>query len=358
MRAAGRPDRRPGCTVWRIMWMVRAGRGGVMVEEFLLRGIVGITEDRLPELSLPVTKDALLKLYEQTFPEAKPNSRLSWASQLLRLLTEVAIGDEVIMGDPDHRRYLLGRIESDYVFVPGVGETSVHGRRVKWDREAPRDQLSTDTRNTLGSVLTVFRLNPEAEADVRARAVALGAEPTGTTVTTAPAPVLDAPALRRLAEETFAKADEFIEDQINALSPYEMQDLVAGLLRAMGYRTTVADPGPDRGVDVFASPDGLGLQDPRIFVEVKHRVAQIGAPQIRTFVGGRRPGDRCLYVSTGGFSKEAYYEAERSTVAIRLITLPQLRQLVVDNYDRLDTETRSLVPLRKYYWPIGEGERG
>lgn len=31
----------------------------------------------------------------------------------------------------------------------------------------------------------------------------------------------------------------------------------------------------------------------------------IGAQELRAFIGGRQAGDRCLYVSTGGFTKEA-----------------------------------------------------
>jgi len=80
----------------------------------------------------------------------------------------------------------------------------------------------------------------------------------------------------------------------------------------MGYHTTVAADGSDRGADIFASPDGLGLQEPRIFVEVKHRSGSMGADELRKFLGGRRAGDRCLYVSTGGFTKAARYEAERA----------------------------------------------
>ena len=94
-----------------------------------------------------------------------------------------------------------------------------------------------------------------------------------------------------------------------------MEHFVAGLLRAMGYRTTVSPTGADRGVDVFASPDGLGLEEPRVFVEVKHRRTEaMGAQALRSFLGGRTAGDRCLYVSTGGFTKDARYEADRSAV--------------------------------------------
>ena len=152
------------------------------------------------------------------------------------------------------------------------------------------------------------------------------------------------------------KAAEFIEDRIAGLEPYDMQDLVAGLLRAMGYKTRVSPKGADRGVDIFASPDGLGLQEPRIFVEVKHRRnSAMGSQELRTFMGGRQQGDRCLYVSTGGFTREAHYEAERSSVPLTLLGLPELRALLVEHYEALDVETKRLVPLTKFYWPVSDG---
>jgi thermitase len=71
----------------------------------------------------------------------------------------------------------------------------------------------------------------------------------------------------------------------------------------------------------------------------------------RAFLGGRQPGDRCLYVSTGGFTKEARYEAERSSIPITLITLPELRELLVEHYESLRPLGTSLVPLERLYWP-------
>lgn len=66
----------------------------------------------------------------------------------------------------------------------------------------------------------------------------------------------------------------------------------------------------------------------RIFVEVKHRSQVIGAREVRAFLGGRKRGDRCLYVSTGGVTKDARYEADRADVPIALVTLPRLRALL------------------------------
>lgn len=53
---------------------------------------------------------------------------------------------------------------------------------------------------------------------------------------------------------------------------------------------------------------------------------QIGAPEVRAFLGGRRPTDRCLYVSTGGFSREARYEADRANIPLHLVDMPELRE--------------------------------
>ena len=121
----------------------------------------------------------------------------------------------------------------------------------------------------------------------------------------------------------------------------------------MGYRTHVTPPGADRGTDITASPDGLGLEEPRIFVQVKHQTGTaMGADEIRSFLGGRRSGDKCLYVSTGGFTKDAKYEADRSTVPLTLISMPTLRDLLLQYYENLDAPTRTLVPLQRLYWPV------
>ena len=72
-------------------------------------------------------------------------------------------------------------------------------------------------------------------------------------------------------EDFEAVAFERIEDQVNQLDWADLQELVAGILRAMNYKTQVSPPGSDLGRDILASPDGFGFEQPRIVVEVKHR---------------------------------------------------------------------------------------
>lgn len=121
------------------------------------------------------------------------------------------------------------------------------------------------------------------------------------------------------------------------------------------YKTQVSPPGSDLGRDILASPDGFGFERPRIVVEVKHRKGQMGSKDIRGFLGGRHPEDRGLYVSTGGFTKDARYEADRSTVPLALWTPQELTKALVDNYENADATTRSLITLRPLYVPAEVG---
>lgn len=130
-----------------------------------------------------------------------------------------------------------------------------------------------------------------------------------------------------------------------------MKRLVAGMLKAMGYCARVTPKGPDGGRDVIASPDALGLESPRIVAEVKHRKGAMGAPAVRSLIGGLRAGDRGLYVSAGGFTKEARYEADRANVPVRLLDLDSFVRHYVEVYDKADDETRGILPLTRIWWP-------
>ena len=61
---------------------------------------------------------------------------------------------------------------------------------------------------------------------------------------------------------------------LEALNPYEFQDLVADLLSAMGYYIYwIAPPGKDGGIDIIAYNDPLGANGPRVKVQVKHKIS-------------------------------------------------------------------------------------
>jgi restriction system protein len=264
---------------------------------------------------------------------------------IYKFRTVMKVNDKVISYDTVERVYLIGTVSSDYYYKPGEVPDYSHVRKVNWEGKVSRDALSATSRNSLGSALTLFSVNEDVWSDIQT--IMQGK----TAVASDESVEEEMKELQQIKEDTIEKARELIKDKILKLNDREMERLVASIRRAMGYKSRVTPVGPDRGVDVLASPDGLGLEQPRIRCEVKHRKAQMGAQDIRCFLGGLREGNRGLYVSTGGFTKEAKYEAERSNVPCTLIDLDELAGLVIDNYEKLDLEGCTLIPLVKVYWP-------
>ncbi len=122
--------------------------------------------------------------------------------------------------------------------------------------------------------------------------------------------------------------------------------------RRCRHASRISPSGPDRGKDIVASPDGFGFESPRIVVEVKHRTGSaMGSQEVRSFLGGRHKDDKGLYVSTGGFSKDARYEAERASIPLTLMDLDDLVRAILEHYERMDADSQRLVALRKIYWP-------
>jgi restriction system protein len=324
-------------------WMVRAGEGAYLAEEFISLKIVSLGWKHMGDLSRIKDANEMREKYKKVYPHHKPGKIILCAGQLNRFRNEIKIGDTVLTYNNQDRTYSVGIIESDYEFHTEDIEHP-HWRRVKWIRKIARDGLSTTTKNTLGSAMTLFLIDEETMGELNGKAVRKEAR---AVELEEQKDELDA-----IKEDFEEKAHEFIKDKILELNWEDIQELVAGILRGMGYKTLVSQRGPDRGKDIIASPDGLGLEDPKIKVEVKHREQAMGAPEIRSFIGGLRPGEKGLYVSTGGFTKEANYEAERANVPVTLIDSDMLVTLVVQNYDQFDADARALLPLRKIYWPI------
>ncbi|HYF69271.1 MAG TPA: restriction endonuclease [Ohtaekwangia sp.] len=325
-------------------WMVRAGEGAYLAEEFEKEKIVSIGWKHLGDLSNVGDIETLRTLYRKTYPDHKSGKMVLTAGQIFRFKNEFKVGDYVVTYNAQERKYLLGTIESDYHYVPKNTEHP-NQRKVRWLKKIDRDGLSTATKNSLGSIMTIFQIDADVLDELNGTARAM--PPENTAITEQQNETLDT-----IKEEIEEKAHEFIKDKIQELNWEQLQELVAGVLRGMGYKTIVSQRGPDRGKDIVASPDGLGLEDPKIKVEVKHREQAMGSAEIRSFLGGLRPGEKGLYVSTGGFTKEAHYEAERANVPLTLIDSDTIVTLVVQNYDQFDADARALLPLRKIYWPI------
>lgn len=325
------------------MWVVRAGEGAAFFDEFKNKNVVALGWNEVGDVSNVKGPEEIKKLFREKYPNYSNGKLGISAGQLSRFKFELNPGNYVVTYDPEKREYLVGKISSGYEWNPALLEYR-HIHKVEWLGTVPRDNLSIPTKNTLGAISTLFEVGSDAKKDILE--VLEGKPPVE-----AQEPETSKEELRVIREDFSSQAREFIKDKVSRLDWDEMQELVAGVLRALGYKTIVSPKGADRGKDILASPDGLGLEDPKIIVEVKHRSGQMGRSDITRFTGGLRKGSKGLYVSTGGFTKDAKYEAERSEVPLTLIDLDLLVELVISNYDKFDPEAKDLLPLTKIYWP-------
>lgn len=155
----------------------------------------------------------------------------------------------------------------------------------------------------------------------------------------------------------FEKAEEDarteIEQALEAMNPYEFQDLVADLLTAMGYFISwVAPPGKDGGLDIIAHPDPLGANRPRIKVQVKRLVSQkVDSDGVKAFAAMVGDEDAGIFVSLAGFTRDAEtYARTQEKKRLTLIEAKKLIALWIRFYDKLDSKARARLPLTPIYF--------
>jgi restriction system protein len=84
-------------------------------------------------------------------------------------------------------------------------------------------------------------------------------------------------------------------------------------------------------------------------VQVKARAGKASASEVRELAGVLGPDEHGLFVSSGGFTRDADHEAEKR--GIKRMDLDRLMQLLLDLYEELDQDTKVLLPLRRVYFP-------
>lgn len=143
-------------------------------------------------------------------------------------------------------------------------------------------------------------------------------------------------------EEITEKASDGIREVVATRSPYEFQDMVSALLRAMGFFTPfVAPKGRDGGIDVLAFGDPLGTSSPRVKVQVKHFPSSVvSVDVVRQLIGLLADGDSGLVVTSGSFTSEALRAARDSSRRVRLIDGDEFVSLWIQYYSKMPEEDK------------------
>lgn len=305
---------------------------------FLQHSVIAIGWKQMGDLSLiNNSREAFKESYINTYPASKKGAVANGAGMLYRFIHEVQIGDYVVFPSKTNREINIGVIESDYQYVPDAVEYSQQ-RKVKWLKHLPRTAFSQGALYEVGSAMSFFSLKNYADEylaalDKNFQKSAIEQEDDTVAAT---------------AEDIIETTRDFILKELSKnLKGYDLEEFVADLLYAMGYRTSLSPHGGDSGIDITAYKDEL---PPRILVQVKSQDGDIKETTIQSLKGAMREGDYGLFVSLSNYTKNAKKYLE-STPIIRGINGTELVDLVLKYYDQLSDKYRKMIPLKKVFIP-------
>lgn len=309
---------------------------------FLNNNVIAISWKAFGDLkAIEPTREAFKEHYEAVYANAKKGSIATVAGMLYRFCYEMQVGDYVIYPSKIDRRINIGVVESDYMYVPDAAEY-VQQRKVKWLKHLPRTAFSQGALYEVGSALTFFTIKTYTDEymaaldkDFKKNAIASDDMEDDTVAAT--------------ADDIIETTKDFILKELSKhLKGYDLEEFVADLLRAMGYRTTLSPHGGDSGIDITAYKDEL---PPRILVQVKSQDSDIKEATIQSLKGAMREGDYGLFITLSNYTKNAKKYLENTPI-IRGINGTELVELILKYYDQLSEKYRKIIPLRMVYIPV------
>lgn len=286
------------------------------------------------------TRTAFKERYIEAYPDAKKGSVSTSSGMLFRFMHEVQIGDYVIFPSKSDRKINIGVIESDYHYEPSAGEY-VQQRNVKWLRHLPRTFFSQGALYEIGSAMSFFAVKNYADEFLSALDKDFNNHVSETNE--------EDESVAATADDIIESTRDFILKELSKnLKGYDLEEFVADLLRAMGYRTTVSPHGGDSGIDITAYKDEL---PPRIVVQVKSQDSDIKETTIQSLKGAMREGDYGLFVTLSNYTKNAQKYLENTPI-IRGINGTELVDLILKYYENLSEKYRKMIPLKMVYIPV------
>lgn len=328
-------------TVERV-WVVRGGDYNELAAQVATKQAVALGWDAVGDVSSIKTRDDLREKMEEAEPgSGTPNS----VGQMYRFVNEIQIGDFILTPERATKQVHISRCTGGYQFDPTIFSGDYpQVRPVNYLRSVARGSFPVTVRNTLGSILTVFR----ADVALPYIKMALGELPSAV-VATSPDDPIQEPGM--WADEIEGQARGQILEALDEIEHHDFQFFIAGLLEALDYQAQVGQRGKDGGVDILAYPDAFGLASPRIKVQVKNQKASAGIQDVGYLNGVLGAGERGLFVCTGGFTTDAKRAPFVREGKVALVDGTQLLDLILQHYESIPQRARTLLPLRKVYVP-------
>ena len=340
-------------------WVVRSGRYGERDEWAIENGFSGGGWREVPDLSAAHSRDEVDAIVAETYPSLAPGARTNVTAQLWALRGRIAPGDLLVMPMKTTREIALGRVTAGYRFLEDQDPGSRHVVTVDWQRQVPRSAIKQDLLYTLGSALTIFspsRNNAFARLE---NVLATGEDVGSASLPTTPAPA--APTRPGAAEADVVDEPEsqpdielIAHDQISSkiaeeFSGHGLAHLVAALLEVEGFDVDEAPPGADGGIDITAGRGLLGLESPKLIVQVKTgQVASEVVAQLNGLVH-THGADYGLLATWAGLSKPARDAVKHQRFRVKVWDSTDIVGAVLRNYERLPEDITERLPLRRVW---------
>ena len=334
------------------LWLVRGGKLGEQEALALAQGLACIGFYEVPDLSQTMAREGIADLLRQTYPHDSAAALRNFTGQLYAFVHRIHEGDMVAMPLKSQPQIALGRVVGPYTYRSDLGEVH-HTRKVEWVRpDIPRTQFAQDLLYSLGAYMTVCQIERN-NAQERVRAILDGQPDPGS-----PSIAQVVEQVTGNAEETDALTDieQLARDQIlgyieQHFKGHDLARLVDAVLQVEGYVTYMSPPGPDGGADVLAGGGSLGLDRPRLCVQVKSSLSPCDVTIFRALQGTMQTvqADQGLLVSWGGFTRAVETEARTRFFSVRLWNADDVIKAVLRNYDKLPEALRGELPLKRMW---------
>lgn len=325
----------------RIIWGIHAGAKGEADSLFLKKGYIAIGWAGMGDMSnLPTDWEKLKIIVRETYDNVKPGAIPNYAGQLKRFVHEMKKGDLVVYPSKIDKHMHLGEVIGDYQYSPSLDKIFPNQRKVKWLKTVPRTSFSQGALYEAGSALSVFQIRNYAEEFLSALD-----EPGKT------ADPDEDETIAVVAEDIEQTTVDFVLKNLSKkLHGHPLEEFVADLLRAMGYRASTTQMSSDGGIDVIAHRDELGIHPPIIKVQVKSSEASIGRPPVSQLYGVVGANEVGLFITLGTFTKQAR-DFEKTKSNLRLVDGGELVGLILAHYQDLSPRYKALIPLKQIYVP-------
>lgn len=344
-------------------WIVRAGRAGERDQWALREGLAGGGFREVESLEAADSRERVLELTAAAFAGEGESRIANYASQLWALRGRIQVGDHIVLPLKTTGTLAIGRVRRGYHYLPNAEPDRRHAIQVEWLLDdIPRSAVKQDLLYSLGAFMTVCEVRRNDAARRIAVLAETGIDPGASASISRPSASRDA-AVAEEASDTEAEHLDIEQYSLDRLRSYvietfaghRMQDLVAAILTAEGFHCMVPPEGPDGGVDVLAGTGPLGLDQPRVVVQVKSEAGAVGAPVVSQLLGTLHAHDatQALLVAWGGVTKPAQQALSNQYFRVRVWTADDVLAGIFRTYARLPEELRAEL-LLKQVWTLVE----